>query len=170
MIKNLKTIITLSMSSISLASLGLAISLSLSSTAATQKPQKIALYQYEIDAEPNGDDKNFSNRTLAFNAAKERAKIPLSQNFVDQWIVGNNSSQPRTNNYVFSNNLGALGRYYKYDTPDGSRVIVDHTSDPGKTLPHFHAGQPKDATNKAYDFRANRYRPVNGSHHYYYNP
>lgn len=168
MIKNLKTITAFSFASISLAFLGLATSyFSLSSTAAIQK---LALYQYEIDAEPNGEDQKFSNRTLAFNAAKERAKIPLSQNFVDQWIVGNNSSQPRTNNYIFSNNLGALGRYYKYDTPDGSRVIVDHTSDPSKALPHFHAGQPKDAANKAYDFRANRYRPVNGSHHYYYNP
>lgn len=132
---------------------------------------KVAMVQYQTDSETTGDDSTFANRTLAFNAAKQRANIPLSQNFVDQWIVGNDPKQPRTNNYVFSNNLGAVGRYYKYSTINGPRVVVDHTSDPTKTLPHFHAGQPKgDSKNIKYDFRKDKYLQVNGSHHYYYKP
>jgi HNH/Endo VII superfamily nuclease toxins len=155
-----------------------------STSNATPSKAKLALFQSQ-DNEAVNCDEVFSNRTLAFNAAKTRAKIPLSQNFVDQWAVGNDiKRQGISNNYLYiktdypdtpkgiesrDSALGAMGMYHKYETAQGPRVIVDHTSDP-KNKKHFHAGQPKgDSGNKLYDFRKERYAPVGGSHHYCYN-
>jgi HNH/Endo VII superfamily nuclease toxins len=155
-----------------------------STSNATPLRAKLALFQSQ-DNEAVNCDEVFSNRTLAFNAAKTRAKIPLSQNFVDQWNVGNDiKRQGVSNNYLYiktdypdtpkgiesrDSALGAMGMYHKYETAQGPRVVVDHTSDP-KNKKHFHAGQPKgDIGNKLYDFRKERYATIGGSHHYCYN-
>jgi hypothetical protein len=126
-------------------------------------------------------DKIYGSRSLAYNAAKERAKIPLSQTFVDQWTVGDDEKRRGvSSNYVYidtksgtldqrNSALAAMGLYQKFDTPQGPRIIVEHTYDPRNTNKHFHAGQPKgDPSNKNYDFRTQRYAAVGGAHHLCY--
>ncbi|XVV07970.1 HNH/endonuclease VII fold putative polymorphic toxin [Actinosynnema sp. CA-248983] len=63
----------------------------------------------------------------------------------------------------------------QFETPDGSRVIAEHTNDPRAPQPHFHAGQPKgDPSRDGVDFgwggssEFERYGQVDGKHHYYY--
>jgi len=109
---------------------------------------------------------DFDNRTEAFNAARDRAGIPRSQQPSKQWTVGDNPSQQYRPNYTYDANPGARGRYYQYETPSGPRVIAEHTSDPMAKDPHFHAGQPKDPAIR--DMQGERYQQVGGKHHYYY--
>jgi RHS repeat-associated protein len=131
----------------------------------------------QSDKLPKGDNRWYANRKEAFNAAKDRAGIPRSQSPVRQWEVGNDVMQSgrrydpvnRPNgNYLHSDDLGSHGRYYQYDTPNGPRVIAEHTGDPRAPHPHFHAYEPKD------DMRGimvgDRYARVDGAHHYYYGP
>jgi HNH/Endo VII superfamily nuclease toxins len=126
-------------------------------------------------------DEIFDNRSLAYNAAKTRANIPLSQTLVDQWTVGNDVTRRGvSSNYVYietnltnkddkDSALAAMGIYQKFDTPQGPRIVVEHTSDPRNSYKHFHAGQPKgNASDKSYDFRKNRYAAVGGGHHLCY--
>ena len=110
-------------------------------------------------------------RRQAFNLAKDRAGIARSASPIRQWSVGNNIMRLRTKNYRFSNDLGAHGRYYEYETPAGSRVVAEHkfSGDPSHVYrPHFHAGQPKDPIRN--DFQRDRYGSVGGNHHIYYKP
>ncbi|MGQ0778305.1 MAG: DUF6531 domain-containing protein, partial [Pseudonocardiales bacterium] len=112
------------------------------------------------------DNRDFNNRTEAFNAARDRAGIPRSQQPSKQWTVGDDPSQQYRSNYVYDSSPGAHGRYYQYETPNGPRVIAEHTSDPNAKSPHFHAGQPKDPAVR--DMQGERYQQVGGKHHYYY--
>ncbi|GGT16412.1 hypothetical protein GCM10010271_19120 [Streptomyces kurssanovii] len=110
----------------------------------------------------------FDNRSEAFNAARERAGVPNSQQPVKQWEVGDDPTQRhRTSNYVYDPNPGAHGRYYQYETPQGTRVIAEHTSDPNAPYPHFHAGQPKGGGHNV-DMMGERYQQVGDKHHLYY--
>ncbi|WP_428954583.1 HNH/endonuclease VII fold putative polymorphic toxin [Streptomyces sp. cg35] len=43
--------------------------------------------------------------------------------------------------HFYSSTDSHLGRFRQFETPNGSRVIVEHTF--GRAGPHFHAGQPK---------------------------
>jgi RHS repeat-associated protein len=109
------------------------------------------------------------NRRQAFNLAKDKAGVPRSQQPTDQWTVGNDPTRARTSNYRFSEDQGTHGRYYQYNTPQGPRVVVEHTADPNAPLPHFHAGEPKgNPADSNYDFRNERYGQVGGKHHIYY--
>ncbi|NKY47741.1 HNH/endonuclease VII fold putative polymorphic toxin [Nocardia cerradoensis] len=75
----------------------------------------------------------------------------------------------------------------QFETPQGSRVIVEHTHDPAG--PHFHAGQPKDSpgrnlvnfgwdnspgepgSRQRYTNSFERYGAINkpgGDHHFFY--
>ena len=108
-------------------------------------------------------------RRQAFHQTKDRAGISRSQQFSRQWQVGDDPARAGSQNYRYSGDSGTHGRYYEYDTPQGKRVIVDHTNDPNHPKPHMHAGQPKHGANqKNVDFKQERYEPVGGIHHIYY--
>ncbi|MFC9243519.1 putative T7SS-secreted protein [Streptomyces sp. NPDC057136] len=115
-------------------------------------------------------NKFFDKRAEAFNAARERAGIPNSQQPVKQWEVGGDATQRhRASNYVYDpKNAGAHGRYYQYETPQGTRVIAEHTADPHAPYPHFHAGQPKGGGGHNVDMMGERYQQVGEKHHMYY--
>ncbi|WP_199918930.1 HNH/endonuclease VII fold putative polymorphic toxin [Streptomyces sp. NRRL F-5053] len=108
------------------------------------------------------------SRRLAFNTARERAGVPNSQQPVKQWTVGGDPAQRhRTSNYVYDENPGAHGRYYQYETPEGTRLVVEHTADPHAPHPHFHAGKPKGGGHNI-DMRNEKYQQVGVKHHIYY--
>ncbi|MEU9995483.1 putative T7SS-secreted protein [Streptomyces sp. NPDC050848] len=110
----------------------------------------------------------FETRSEAFNAARERAGIPNSQQPTKQWEVGDDESkQKRYSNYVYSTNQGSHGRYYQYETPEGTRVIAEHTNDPRAPYPHFHAGRPPEGTFNV-DMMGKRYVQIGENHHFYY--
>lgn len=106
-----------------------------------------------------------TTRHQALNAAKDRAGIPRSQSPSRQWHVGDDASRANSSNYRLSRDPATHGRYYEYDTPQGKRVIVDHTNDPARG-PHMHAGQPKSNPQRSsVDFKNERYQQVGGRHH-----
>lgn len=121
-------------------------------------------------------NETFATREDAHNAALERAGIPPGQDPVLTWTVGNDPSRRGEEGYVFSNDPGSHGNYSQYETPNGSRVVAEHTGDPNAPGPHFHAGQPKgDSSRSGVDFgwsgdhnSSERYQQVDGKHHYYY--
>jgi len=111
----------------------------------------------------------FDTRTEALSAAKDRAGIPRSQQPRRQFVVGGDYNRRGFANYKFSRDPGSWGRYYEYDTPQGTRVIVDHTDDPNASLPHVHAGMPKSGKYfEDFKVEGSRYLQIGGHHHYYY--
>ncbi|MDT0387484.1 DUF6531 domain-containing protein [Streptomyces dubilierae] len=113
-------------------------------------------------------NRNFDTRQEAFNAAKDRAGVPRSQPPTRQWTVGDDPAmRHRTSNYVYDESPGSHGRYYQYETPEGTRVVVNHTNDPNAPHPHFHAGQPKGGGRNV-DMMGQRYQQVGDKHHFYY--
>ena len=114
------------------------------------------------------------NRRQALNQAKDSASIPRSQQPTRQWSVGGDITKKGGNykNYEYSDNATHYGRYYEYDTPQGKKIIVEHTNDLEQGL-HTHAGEvPKGANPLTYDFKNpdNRYKPINKAtdHHIRY--
>ncbi|MFC0548445.1 DUF6531 domain-containing protein [Kutzneria chonburiensis] len=115
---------------------------------------------------PKGDNRWFNNRKEAFNAARDRAGIPRTQQPTRQWTVGDDPTQKGRANYHHDPAPGSHGRYYEYQTPNGPRVIAEHTNDPTAPHGHFHAYQPKkDHTGITV---GEKYDRVDGPHHYYY--
>ncbi len=116
------------------------------------------------------DENNEISRKAAFNEAKRRAGITKSQQPSRQWQVGDDAGRAGQSNYRYSRDPATHGRYYEYDTPQGKRVVVEHTNDGD---PHMHAGKPKPGGDpRNYDFKENRYQKIIGSdgdHHIYYN-
>ncbi|MDN0193601.1 RHS repeat-associated core domain-containing protein [Streptomyces sp. S.PNR 29] len=113
-------------------------------------------------------NRNFDTRQEAFNAAKDRAGVPRSQQPTHQWTVGDDPTmRHRTSNYVYDESPGSHGRYYQYETPEGTRVVVNHTNDPNAPHPHFHAGQPKGGGRNV-DMMGERYQQIGDKHHFYY--
>ena len=118
-----------------------------------------------------------ATRGDAETAARQRAGIPEGQQPDATWTVGNDHTRRGEAGYVFSDDPGTHGNYAQYETPNGSRVIAEHTGDPNAPLPHFHAGQPKGDSNRSLvDFgwggnprESERYAAVGGKHHHYYN-
>lgn len=108
-------------------------------------------------------------RRQAFRTAKKRAGVPCSQQPTRQWIVGDEPNRAGQKNYRYSREEATHGRYYEYNMPQGTRVIVEHTNDSNHLHPHFHAGQPKvDPSRRGVDFQVERYQQVGGRHHIYY--
>jgi len=108
-------------------------------------------------------------RRGAMQSAKERAGVPRSQSPDRQWTVGPDGSRAGHSNYRLSDDPASHGRYYEYETASGTRVVVEHTSDPRAPAAHFHAGQPKgDSARTGVDFKSERYQQVDGKHHIYY--
>ena len=84
-------------------------------------------------------------------------------------MVGNDAARAGQQNYRLSQDPASHGRYYEFETHQGTRVVVEHTSDPRSPSAHFHTGQPKgDSTRKGVDFKNERYQQVDGKHHIYY--
>jgi RHS repeat-associated protein len=110
----------------------------------------------------------FQARTDAFSAARDRAGVPRSAQPTQQWTVGDDATRGWQTNYHYDPNPGAHGRYYQYETPQGTRVVAEHTADPNAPYPHFHAGQPKDPARPFMDMKGERYGQVGGKHHIYY--
>ena len=116
--------------------------------------------------DPSGyvcDSKKTSlNRRQALNKAKERAGVPKSQQPSRQWSVGDDLNRRGYNNYVYDTEPSHQGRYYEYDTPNGKRVVVEHTKDENQGF-HTHAGEPKGNSNDMnYDFKKYRYKKIRG--------
>ena len=111
------------------------------------------------------------NRRQALNEAKDNAGVPRSQQPTRQWVVGDDVTRKDYKNYRYDTEPSHQGRYYEYNTPNGKRVIVDHTNDIDQGL-HTHAGKPKGNPNDInYDFKKNRYQKVigkDGDHHIRY--
>ncbi|WP_249292241.1 HNH/endonuclease VII fold putative polymorphic toxin [Metabacillus flavus] len=111
------------------------------------------------------------NRKKALNQAKDLAGVPRSQQPSRQWQVGEDIKRKGMDykNYEFSSNPTHHGRYYEYNTPQGKRVIAEHTND-GRV--HTHAGRPNRQANQFnYDFKKERYDNIygpNGDHDIYY--
>ena len=113
----------------------------------------------------------------ALNLAKDRAGIPHSQQPSRQWQVGDDITKKGANysNYEYSANPTHHGTYYEYDTPQGKKIIVDHTNDVQQGL-HTHAGQVPPSVNElfeimTYDFKdafSHPYYPIGGTHHIHY--
>ena len=108
----------------------------------------------------------YRSRGEAWHATKDRAGIPRSQSPRAQWTVGGDKSRKGMKNYKYSDNKTTWGRYYQYETPQGSRLIVDHTAD-GQG--HLHAGQPKGNPNRRVNMKdQERYGQVGEKNHNYY--
>ncbi|UTR16771.1 HNH/endonuclease VII fold putative polymorphic toxin [Salipaludibacillus sp. LMS25] len=53
------------------------------------------------------------------------------------------------------------GRYYEYDTPQGKKLVVEHSND---KIAHTHAGRPHPDENQfTYDFKKERYTNIYGA-------
>ena len=105
-------------------------------------------------------EKELPYRKEAMMEAKKRIGVPRCQQPKRQWVVGGDARRANYKNYKYvKDNPTGYGRYYEYDTPDGIRVVVDHTSHKEKGL-HFHTGQPKGKKNinsHTYDFKKEKY-------------
>jgi RHS repeat-associated protein len=121
----------------------------------------------------------YETRREAFNAAKDMAGIPHSAQPIRQWIVGGDATRAGYPDYVYKpfdptrtdpdyNPRGGWGRYYQYDTPHGTRVIAEHTSDPNAPLPHFHAGMPQTGEPANVNMIGKIYKELQPKHHLYY--
>ncbi|SFB38124.1 HNH/endonuclease VII fold putative polymorphic toxin [Clostridium frigidicarnis] len=127
----------------------------------TQKSFNAALASRNVKGSGNPN----INRGQALNQAKDSAGIPRSQQSTRQWTTGDDITKKGGNykNYEYSENATYQGRYYEYDTPQGKKVIVDHTNDVEQGL-HTHAGKvPNGANPLTYNFKNpdNRYKPIN---------
>ncbi|MGW4052072.1 putative T7SS-secreted protein [Streptomyces sp. NPDC004779] len=129
---------------------------------------------------PKGEKGNpFGSRDEARKAAYELAGIkPGEAEFWAEWEVGPDITRKHSPGYIYSSEASHWGNFRQYETPHGSRVVVEHTADPAG--PHFHAGKPKaDDTRTFVNFgwdNANykemeRYAKINkegGDHHLFY--
>lgn len=89
----------------------------------------------------------------AYANARETAGIPDGQQPDLAWTVGNDHTRRGEDGYVFNSDPTTHGNYEQFETPNGSRVIVESTTDPTAPLPSYTAGHPEgDATRRGIDF------------------
>ncbi|GHH80971.1 hypothetical protein GCM10018793_37380 [Streptomyces sulfonofaciens] len=127
-----------------------------------------------------GSDYNpeFDTRREAFNHAKDMAGVPHSAQPTRQWEIGGDPTQAHRPNYVYRpydpnadptrDPRAGWGRYYQYDTPNGTRVIAEHTADPLAPHPHFHAGKPPAGAPGDINMQGKTYKQIMPKHHLYY--
>ncbi|MFJ9807527.1 putative T7SS-secreted protein [Streptomyces sp. NPDC101158] len=129
---------------------------------------------------PKGEHSNpFETRDEARKAAYELAGIkPGEAEFWAEWEVGPDITRKNAPGYVYSSEKSHWGTFRQYETPQGSRVVVEHTDDPAG--PHFHAGKPKYESDRTFvnfgwdnsSYRdMERYAKINkpgGDHHLFY--
>ncbi|MFG2224611.1 putative T7SS-secreted protein [Streptomyces sp. NPDC048644] len=139
-----------------------------------------------FSCKPKGEASNpFEYKSEAAQAAHELAGVPHGTTPDAEWIVTGNKAFSHMPGYVYSNNPSHWGNFQQFETPSGSRVIVEHTFD--RAGAHFHVGEPKgnphrDGVNfgwdnekgegaKRYKDSMERYGKVNkpgGDHHFFY--
>ncbi|MFE4675050.1 putative T7SS-secreted protein [Streptomyces sp. NPDC056721] len=91
---------------------------------------------------PRGEAGNpFDHRSDAEKAAFDAAGVPYGTTPDAEWVVTDVKHLSHMPGYFYSDNAAHLGRFRQFETPDGSRAVIEHTFD--KAGPHFHAGQPK---------------------------
>ncbi|MER5491511.1 putative T7SS-secreted protein [Streptomyces sp. NPDC002490] len=130
---------------------------------------------------PKGEKSNpFGSRAEAKEAAYELAGIRLGEaEFWAEWQVVGDVRMSNMDGYVYSSEASHWGNFRQYETPQGSRVVVEHTHDPAG--PHFHAGKPKIDESRTFvnfgwdhsgGYRGmERYAKMNkegGDHHFFY--
>ncbi|MFF2064631.1 putative T7SS-secreted protein [Streptomyces sp. NPDC058200] len=138
---------------------------------------------------PKGERNNpFKNREDAEKAAFEAAGVPYGETPIAEWTVAGDKNLKHAPGYTYSKDESHWGNFRQFETPQGSRVVVEHIFDPAGT--HFHAGKPKiDDTRSLVNFgwdnsrvqRADgtfgypedmeRYGKINkpgGDHHFFY--
>ncbi|MEW2418064.1 putative T7SS-secreted protein [Streptomyces sp. NPDC046866] len=134
---------------------------------------------------PKGEKSNpFKLRADAERAAFDAAGVPFGTTPDAEWIVMGDKTLKNMPGHVYSSDPTHWGNFRQFETPNGSRVVVEHTDDPAG--PHFHAGGPKGSTledqsrsgvNFGWDNSAEgygtmeRYRAIDkpgGDHHFFY--
>jgi RHS repeat-associated protein len=94
---------------------------------------------------PKGEKSNpFKLRNEAERAAFDAAGVPFGTTPDAEWIVMGDKTMKNMPGHVYSPDPTHWGNFRQFETPDGSRVVVEHTHDPAG--PHFHAGGPKGLT------------------------
>jgi hypothetical protein len=144
--------------------------------------QKLSLLQ--------SDNKEFNTREEAFNAIKDRGRIPRSQAniLISQWSKGNETAKAGSGGYIVNKDRPASwGNYFVYKVSNQYFVVAEHTSDPNAPCPtgwskpckHFHIGTAGTAsssftTSKTPDaaaiefFRSSDYTQIQPDHHFFY--
>ena len=133
---------------------------------------------------PLGEHSNpFPTRGDAERAAFGLAGVPYGTPHDAQWHIGDDVTRRGSPGYVYDTEPTHWGEMRQFETPEGSRVVVEHTGDPAG--PHFHAGMPKgrgeDATREGVNFGWDgtdpvkdgfeRYQKIDkpgGDHHLFY--
>ncbi|WP_327135419.1 HNH/endonuclease VII fold putative polymorphic toxin [Streptomyces sp. NBC_01343] len=134
---------------------------------------------------PKGEKSNpFKLRSDAERAAFDAAGVPFGTTPDAEWIVMGDKTLKNMPGHVYSSDPTHWGNFRQFETPNGSRVVVEHTDDPAG--PHFHAGGPKGSTiedqsrsgvNFGWDNTVDgygtmeRYRAIDkpgGDHHFFY--
>ncbi|GGT30265.1 MULTISPECIES: putative T7SS-secreted protein [Streptomyces] len=134
---------------------------------------------------PKGEKSNpFKLRDEAERAAFDAAGVPFGTTPDAEWIVMGDKTMKNMPGYVYSSDPSHWGNFRQFETPEGSRVVVEHTHDPAG--PHFHAGGPKGLTledrmrsgvNFGWDNTADGYKTMErylaidkpgGDHHFFY--
>ncbi|MET7788409.1 RHS repeat-associated core domain-containing protein [Streptomyces sp900116325] len=91
---------------------------------------------------PRGEKSNpFKNRADAEQAAFRAAGVPYGETPIAEWTVTGDKTLKHAPGYTYSKDESHWGRFRQFETPQGSRVVVEHVSDPAGA--HFHAGKPK---------------------------
>ncbi|WP_438486879.1 putative T7SS-secreted protein [Streptomyces sp. S186] len=134
---------------------------------------------------PLGEKSNpFKEREAAEKAAFQHAGVPHGATPDAEWVVVGDKMMKHMPGHVYSPDPTHWGNFRQFETPHGSRVVVEHTHDPAG--PHFHAGAPKgrtledqsrsgvnfgwDNSKEGYGYME-RYRAINkmgGDHHFFY--
>ncbi|MEU5170062.1 putative T7SS-secreted protein [Streptomyces mutomycini] len=138
---------------------------------------------------PKGEASNpFKKRGDAEKAAFEAAGVPYGETPIAEWTVTGDKNLKYVPGYTYAKDPSHWGNFRQFETPQGSRVVVEHISDPAGT--HFHAGKPKiDDTRSLVNFGwdnsrvqrpdgkfgypqdMERYAKINkpgGDHHFFY--
>ncbi|MFG3066689.1 putative T7SS-secreted protein [[Kitasatospora] papulosa] len=138
---------------------------------------------------PKGEASNpFKKRGDAEKAAFEAAGVPYGETPIAEWTVTGDKNLKYVPGYTYAKDPSHWGNFRQFETPQGSRVVVEHVSDPAGT--HFHAGKPKiDDTRSLVNFGwdnsrvqrpdgkfgypqdMERYAKINkpgGDHHFFY--
>ncbi|MET7792109.1 RHS repeat-associated core domain-containing protein, partial [Streptomyces sp900116325] len=91
---------------------------------------------------PKGEASNpFKKRGDAEKAAFEAAGVPYGETPIAEWTVTGDKNLKYVPGYTYAKDPSHWGNFRQFETPQGSRVVVEHVSDPAGT--HFHAGKPK---------------------------
>ncbi|WP_344406184.1 DUF6531 domain-containing protein, partial [Streptomyces longisporus] len=130
---------------------------------------------------PLGEKGNpFPDRASAERAAFDMAGVNYDRVPDFEWEIGDDVRRKGQDFYVYDPEPTHWGNMRQFETPQGSRVVVEHTHDPAGS--HFHVGEPKHGSDRTgvnfgwaskypSDENFERYGKVNkpgGDHHLFY--